>query len=122
MGRRGDGAPELRYPDGTANHIAVSVEAALPGREPWDPFDQVRIELDRDELAPVQYFEPEFLGLKGWTQAPRVYLVLSTQLPLAVVSEWEAGILRLSGTRTQMVLLRTILDQLAAFERFAMVR
>lgn len=112
---------ELRHADRTANHLAVSFEVTVPGQEPWDPFDQIRSELERDEVAPVKYFHSEWLGHKGWLHAPRVHLALPMSRLLAELREQEEG-LRVAGALSRRILLRTIAGQLAVFERFALVR
>jgi len=113
---------ELRHADGTANHLAVSFEVTAFGQKPWDPFDQIRAELERDELAPVKHFHSEWLDYKGGLRAPRVHLAFPESRHPIELSLWEAGIGRMVGSATHRILLRTMAYQLVCFERFAAVR
>jgi len=113
---------ELRHPDRTASHLAASVEVVVPWSAPWDPLDQVRSELERDEVAPVKYFESRWLGYKGPLRAPRVHLGISAARLLDLLPDWQADSLRLSGSAAHRGLLLGTVNQLAVYGRFAEVR
>lgn len=56
------------------NHLAAIFEVPEPWWKARDTFDQARMELEREEIAPVRYSQSEGLNFNGWLRAPRVQL------------------------------------------------
>lgn len=109
----------LEFPtaDPRAMHLGLSVEVAYPAAEPWDPFDETRAEIDRDELAEVKYFESR----EGWLklELPRAHVLVDVASVGGMLQPWLDGVLQLKGGMEQRLIVRSIATQLAAYSTYA---
>lgn len=111
---------ELRETGTSASHLALAVDATL-SIDLAKKFERIKGEIERGELTKVKYFASEHLGVRGeLSRLPRVVIGTDAKTIKELADLWLERNQRALGTHpVQFQILEEILDQLDAFEQYA---